>query len=414
MTLFWVFAALLLCVALAFLITPLLRSRAAGGGAASRAEANLAVFRDQLAELDADLAAGSIGRDQWEAARADLERGLLQDVETPAGSAAAPAKRSKVAAIAVGIALPLASVLLYLALGNPQGVDPIKAAGDAGGAPHQVTREQIESMATRLAQRLESEPGDAAGWAMLARTYGALGRFGEASSAYAKASALFPEDAQLLADYADALAMAQGRRLQGKPEALIQRALRADGNNLKVLALAGSVEFEKNNFAKAVEYWNRMLPLLPPDSDMGNSVRASIQEAQGKLGGAPVPVAKSAPGAAPNNGSVSGTVKLAPALSGRAAAEDTVFVFARAAQGPRAPLAVLRVKVKDLPLTFSLDDSMAMNPSSKLSDYPEVVVVARVSKSGTVVPQPGDLEGSSKPLRPGTKGINIEVASEVK
>lgn len=426
MTLFWVYAALLAAVALAFLVTPLMRARARAGAAVSRAASNLTVFRDQLAELDADLAAGSIGREQWEAARGDLQRGLLEDVGAPpAASAAAPAKRSRAAAIAIGIALPLASVLLYLGLGSPQGLDPVKQASTQGAA-HELTREQIETMIARLARRLESNPDDGGGWVMLARTYTALGRFAEATGAYAKAEAKFPQDAQLLADYADTLAMAQGQRLQGKPEALVQRALQADGNNLKALALAGTVEFEKSDFAKAIEYWRRMLPLLPADSEMGNSVRASIQEAQGKLGGAPkslAAVAQDRQGGATKSStatttatkaaSLSGTIKLAPALAARAGPEDSVFVLARPAQGSRMPLAAVRVKVKDLPLVFSFDDSMAMNPSAKLSDFAEVVVAARVSKSGNVVPQRGDLEGVSKPVRPGSAGVVVEISNEV-
>ena len=422
MTLFWGYAALLAAVALAFLLTPLVRGRAVAGASVSRAASNLTVFRDQLAELDADVAAGSIGREQWEAARGDLQRGLLEDVGAPAASAAAPAQRSKAAAIAIGIALPLASVLLYLGLGSPQGLDPRKQSA-AQGAPHQLSQEQIESMAARLAQRLESNPDDGEGWIMLARTYGTIGRFAEAAGAYAKAEAKFPQNAQLLADYADSLAMAQGQNLQGRPEALVRRALQADGNNLKALALAGTVEFEKRDFAKAVEYWRRMLPLLPPDSDMVDSVRASIKEAEDKQGGAPkssTPIAQEKQGGAAKSSaasakaaSVSGTVKLAPALAARAAPEDTVFVLARPAQGSRMPLAAVRVKVKDLPLAFSFDDSMAMNPSSKLSDFAEVVVAARVSKTGNVVPQGGDLEGVSKPVRPGAAGIMVEIGNVI-
>jgi cytochrome c-type biogenesis protein CcmH len=446
-TLFWVIAALLVAVALAFLVTPLLRNRAASTGGATRAAANLTVFREQLAELDADLAAGSIDREQWEVARGDLQRGLLEAVDVPpaeanaplkrskaeaasgkrtkaAAVAVAPLERSKAAAIVVAIALPVIAVSLYLGLGNREGLEPVRQNA-AQGAPHELTPEQINNMVARLAQKLESEPDNVEGWIMLARSYNALGRFAEAAAAYAKAEARFPQNAQLLADYADALAMAQGQRLEGKPEALIRRALEADGNNLKALALAGTAEFERNNFAKAIGYWERMLPLVPADSEMGNSVRGSIQEAREKLGGAPTPptavaqnkqdgASKSSTAtAAAKAKSVSGTVKLAPALAARAAPEDTVFVLARPAQGARMPLAALRVKVKDLPLTFSFDDSMAMNPAAKISDFAEVVVAARVSKSGNVVPQRGDLEGVSKSLRPGTSGIVVQIANEI-
>lgn len=424
MTLFWVIAALLVCVALAFLITPLVRDRTGSDAGASRDSASLAVFRDQLAELDADLAAGSIDRDQWEVARADLQRGLLEDASAPAAAApAAPATRSKAAAIVVAVAVPLVAIGIYLVLGNPQGLDPSKVSASAG-APHGLTQEQIEGMVARLAQHLQSNPDDADGWIMLGRSYTAMGRFGDAAAAFAKAEAKFPQNAELLADYADSLAMAQGQTLLGKPEALIQRALQADGNNLKALALAGTVEFEKQHFAKAAEYWKRMLPLLPPESEMGNSVRASIKDAEAKMGAAPAPAlaqgeqagkAKSSTATtAAKDARLSGTIKLAPALAARTAPDDTVFVLARPAQGSRMPLAAVRVKVKDLPLKFSFDDSMAMNPSAKLSDYAEVVVAARVSKSGDVMPQPGDLEGVSKPVHPGTSGMSVEIANEIR
>jgi cytochrome c-type biogenesis protein CcmH len=425
MTLFWVLAALMVALVLAFLLPPLLRNRAGAASPVSRAASNLAVFRDQLTELEADVAAGTIGREQAEAARADLQRGLLEDVGSASGEAPATAKRSWTAVIVVATAVPLLSALLYLGVGNPSGLEPAKQQASAQGAPHELSREQMEAMLARLAQRMESTPDDGEGWLMLARSYSAFGRFADASAAFAKAEALFPQDAQLLADYADTLAMAQGQRLQGKPEALVQRALKVDGNNLKALALAGTVGFEKGDYAKAIEYWKRMEPLLPPDSEMGNSVRSSIQEAQDKLGGASKSMVAMAPdkqsatakptAAAAGTGAstLSGTIKLASALAGRAGPDDTVFVLARPAQGSRMPLAAVRVKVKELPLKFSFDDSMAMNPSAKLSDFKEVVVAARVSKSGNVVPQRGDLEGVSKPVRPGTTGHVVEISSEV-
>jgi len=421
MTMFWVYAALLIAVALAILVTPLLRNRNKAAPAISRQDSNLTVYRDQLAELDADLAAGTIGQDQWEAARGDLQRGLLEDAAAPVVAAVPATTRPKVVAIGVAIAVPLIAVSAYLGLGSPQALDPAKVNA-VQGAPHQLTPEQIESMVARLGQRLESNPDDVEGWIMLARTYSAMGRHDEAAKAFAKAETRFPQNAQLLADYADSLAMTQGQTLIGKPEALVQRALKADGNNLKALALAGTVEFEKQNFAKAAEYWKRMLPLLPADSEMGNSVQASIKEAEDKLGGAPKsalaaadgkPAASTAPAAA-NGARLSGTIKLAPALAARAAPEDTVFVLARPAQGSRMPLAAVRVKVKDLPLAFSFDDSMAMSPEAKLSNYAEVVVAARVSKSGNVMPEAGDLEGVSKTVHPGTTGLTVEIAKEIR
>jgi cytochrome c-type biogenesis protein CcmH len=425
MTWFWLMAALLVALVFAFLLPPLLRNRSGAASPVSRAASNLAVFRDQLAELEADLAAGTIGREQGEAARADLQRGLLEDAGGgPSAEAPAVAKRSWAAVTGVAIAVPVLSVLLYLGVGNLSGLDPAKQQANTQGAPHELSPQQMEGMLTRLAQRMEAEPGNGEGWVMLARSYSAIGRWNESAAAFAKAEALFPQDAQLLADYADTLAMAQGQRLQGKPEALVQRALKADGNNLKALALAGTVSFEKGEFDNAIQLWQRMLPLLPPDSEMGNSVRSSIREAQVKLGGAAKSVMAIAPdkqGAASKPAAVagakasglSGTIKLAPALAARAGPEDTVFVLARPAQGSRMPLAAVRIKVKELPYTFAFDDSMAMSPAAKLSDFTEVVVAARVSKSGNVMPERGDLEGVSKSVHPGLAGLVVEIAKEV-
>lgn len=426
MILFWLAAALMVGLVLAILLPPLLRDRAGAASPVSRAASNLAVFRDQLSELEADLAAGTIDSTQYEAARADLQRGLLEDVGSPGETPVAAPKRSLAAVITVAVAVPLLSVLLYLAVGDPNGLEPGKQQASAQGAPHELSPEQMEGMLARLAQRMETNPGDGEGWAMLARSYSTIGRWNDAVAAFAKAEALFPQDPQLLADYADTLAMAQGQRLQGKPEELVQRALKADGNNVKALALAGTVGFEKGDFRLAIDYWNRMLPLLPPDSEMGKSVRASIQEAQGKLSGASKSVLAIGPAkqdaaakpatasaAAAKSGSLSGTIKLAPALAKRAGPEDTVFVLARPAQGSRMPLAAVRVKVKELPLTFSFDDSMAMSPSAKLSDFAEVVVAARVSKTGNVMPEKGDLEGVSKSVRPGASGLVVEISKEV-
>lgn len=424
MIVFWVIAALLIALVLGILLPPLLRNRADTDSPVSRAASNLAVFRDQLAELDADLASGSIDRTQWEAARADLQRGLLEDVDSPSAAPAA-AGRSLAAVLVVALAVPLASLLVYASIGNLGALDPSRPQASAQSAPHDLSPEQMEGMVARFAQRMQENPGDGQGWVMLARSYAAIGRWNDAVGAYAKAEALFPDDSQFLADYADTLAMAQGQRLQGKPEALVQRALKADGNNLKALALAGTVGFEKGDYAEAVKYWNRMLPLLPPDSDMSKSVRASIQEAQGKLGGAAksiiaiapekqsAPAAAPAPAAAAKASTLSGTVKLAPALAKRVGPDDSVFILARPATGSRMPLAAIRATAKELPLAFSFDDSMAMSASAKLSDFPEVVVAARVSKSGNVVPQPGDIEGVSKPVRPGARGLVIEVSKEV-
>ena len=433
MTMFWIFALLLTLVALGILLFPLLRKRAVADSDVSRTASNLTVFRDQQAELDADLAAGIMDRAQWEAASADLQRGLLEDESSSEQVAAGPPRRAFGATIAIVALMPVTAVLVYLAVGNPGALNPAQMKVAQENAPHQLSPEQIESMVARLAQRLDANPDDLEGWIMLARTYLALGQADEAVGAFAKAEKRFPQNAQLLADYADGLAMSQGRSLKGKPEELIMRALKADGNNVKALALAGTVEFEKQNFRKAVDYWKRIEPLLPPESEMMESVRSSIKEAEAMLSGTPVaaaaspskpetPVAAAAPqrkaeaapaASAANAVRLTGTIKLASALKARVGPEDIVFVLARPAKGARMPLAAVRIKGKELPYTFTFDDSMAMSPENKLSDFSEVVVAARVSKSGNVMPESGDFEGVSKPVRPGSSGLTVEIAKAI-
>jgi cytochrome c-type biogenesis protein CcmH len=404
-TVFGIIAVLLAAGALAFVLPPLLGRRRAAPGAAVDAT-NIAIYRDQLRELEADLAAGTLARDQYDVARRELEARLLDDVGVP-GTGPRAAKRGRAAAIVTGIAIPIAAGLLYFAVGNPGALAP----QDEG---HGISRAQIESMVERLAERMKENPEDPVGWAMLGRSYSVLDRFPEAAAAYANAVKRSPPDAQLLADYADALAMAQGRRLEGEPERLIAQALKIDPRNVKALALAGTAAFERHDFKGAIAHWQKILEIVPPNSDMADSIRDSIADAE-KLAGGPVkavPAPARAAAAAP--GTVSGTVQLAPSLAARVAPGDTVFIFARPVDGPRAPLAVTRREVRELPATFTLDDRMAMAPGMNLSAHPRVVVGARVSKSGQPMPQPGDFEGVSAPVNVGATGVTVVIATEIR
>jgi cytochrome c-type biogenesis protein CcmH len=269
-------------------------------------------------------------------------------------------------------------------------------------------------MVDRLAERLKERPDDAEGWAMLGRSYVALGQHEKAVPAFEKATALRPDDAVLLADHADALAVRNGRSLAGEPIQLVQRALKADPRNLKALALAGTEAFDRADYPAAAAYWQRLVDAAPPDSPFVAPAREGLAEAR-QRGGLPAPKAEASPPmpAAPGGAVLSGTVTLAPALRAKAAPEDTVFVFARAAEGPRMPLAILRRQVKDLPLQFKLDDSLAMSPAARLSGASRVVVGARVSKSGDAMPQPGDLSGQTAPVSVGAQGLTIEISQVV-
>jgi cytochrome c-type biogenesis protein CcmH len=310
----------------------------------------------------------------------------------------------------------------YAWKGSP-GLKPASVAAASADPEEQAARQQIEAMVDKLAQRLKDKPDDATGWLMLGRSYTVLGRIDDALPAYAKAVALRGNDATTLADYADALATKNGGQATAESDAIVARALAADPKHLKALALAGTSAFEHADYAGAARHWEKMALGLPPDSPDAPRLQASLAEAR-KRGGlaAPTPIATSAsgPGAAgaatasaAADTSVSGTVTLSPALTGQASPTDTVFVFARAAQGPRMPLAVLRAQVKDLPITFKLDDSMAMAPTARISGAAQVIVGARISKSGNAVPQAGDLAGESAPVAPGARGVAITISAAV-
>jgi len=405
---FVVLGAVLIAGALLFIVPPLLRRSLRTG--ATRDAVNVAVYRDQLRELEGDLRAGTLAADQHEKARREIEARLLADVGGGEAPAQSP-RRARAVALALGLAVPLCALAVYLAVGNP---GALLSQTSEGGNRHGLSAQQFEALVARLAARLKDNPEDAEGWMMLGRSYAVLGRFGEASEAYAKAAARTPRDAQLLADYADALAMAQGRTLRGEPERILLRALAVDPDNVKALLLAGTAAFDRGDHSAAVRHWERVLGLLPKESDMIQRVQASIAEARSLSGSAVGKAQVARPAPAGGGGRVSGVVRLAPELTGKVAPGDTVFIFARAVEGPRMPLAILRKRGSDLPAEFTLDDSMAMAPQMKLSAFPRVVVGARVSKSANASPQPGDLQGLSAAVKVGAKSVSVVIDTELR
>jgi cytochrome c-type biogenesis protein CcmH len=338
-----------------------------------------------------------------------------------AGPVAAPPRPSKALLGTLTAFVLVLAAIGYAWYGTPAALrGQVPLAAQDGPPGHDAQREQIAAMVGKLEERLKSEPDDAEGWSMLGRTYSVLGRYPEAVEVFKRVVALRAGDApalaQALADQADATAMAAGRRLAGEPEQLIERALQADPKNLKALALAGTIAFDKQDFARAARLWQDAVAAAEPDSELARNLLGGIAEAQARAG-LPAEAASGAAPAAPAAARVSGRVTLAASLQGRAAPEDTLYVFARAAgsvAGPRPPLAILRKQVKDLPLTFTLDDSLAMSPAMRLSSAKQVIVGARISKSGNPIAQPGDLQGLSPPVDVGASGVAIEIAEPVK
>ncbi len=386
MTLFWLAAAALAAGMVALLLRPFWGARAPAR--ISRRQANISIYRDQLRELDADLRAGTLAQADYDRARRELESRALEDA---AHDAPLAAKRGRGPMLAVAAGVPVLAVAVYFAVGNPGALAP-------QADPHTLTAQQLEAMVGRLAGKMRENPEDVDGWKLLGRSYSALGRFPEAADAYAKAAVRAPRDAQLLADFADVLAMARGQTLEGEPEKLIARALELDPNNLKALALSGTAAFARRDYARAAATWEKMLPLVAADSEDARVIRQNVQEARALVG----------------KKDLKGSVSISAKLKGQAQPDDTVFIFARAAEGPQMPLAVKRVKVSELPVAFDLNDSMAMAPGMSLSAHARVVVVARVSRSGSPTAQPGDLQGASGPVANDAQGVKVVIDQVVR
>jgi len=393
----------------------------------------IATLRQALQQLQQAHASGALDAAAYEASKAPLERQLVAAVMAAPTAPVAAAQVGPSAAPRIGVrlgAIAAALVVLiggigYAWTGSPAQLSRSPAAAavaaaaspDAASPAADFSREQVEAMVARLAARMQEQPDDATGWAMLGRSYAALGQAPQALAAFERALKLKPDDASTLADYADASAVQNGGTLEGEPLKLIERALTSDPTHVKALVLAGTAAFNREDYAGAVAFWERAVEVGPADSGLVEMARGGIAEARerGKLpAAAQASAAKPAPTPALSAASaVSGRVSLAPAMQGRVQPEDTVFVFARPANGSRMPLAILRLQVKDLPATFTLDDSLAMSPAARLSGAGTVVVGARISKSGQAMPQRGDLEGLSSPVPVGSAGVSVVIASDV-
>lgn len=412
MIVFLLSALAMVVLALGMLLPTLLRRRpvaVAAQATVDAARASVQVLREQLAALDAERVQSAMDDAQYRQARAEIERRALEEGQG-AGSVPAPARRSVLTALAIGVFVPVFAALLYLALGSPRAVEQA-LAGAARGEP---TQAQIEAMVDGLAKRLESrttaQEGDLQGWTMLANSYAALQRYPQASKAYARARALAPDNAQLLVDHADVLAMMQGQSIEGEPGRLIMRALQLDPDNLKALVMAGSWAFERRDFAGAIKFWTRAQPFAPPGSELASSLASGLERARAAAAPTSAPVsgndaaapARDTRPVTPLLAHVSGEVQVTDALARRVRPTDTVFVFAQALDGTRMPLAIVKRSAGELPFTFTLDDSSAMGPQARLSGQRQVLIGARVSRSGDAAPHSGDLTGQIGPVDVGS------------
>jgi cytochrome c-type biogenesis protein CcmH len=398
--LFWFVALALVAATLVVLARPLLRGgKPRQDAAPPELDAATAVYRDQKRQLDDDLAAGAISANEHATAQEELVHRLGAEIaKQPSATASGATRTPWIAIVALVAVVPVASVLLYQILGNP-------AAIGVQTARPQFTDKDVHAMVEQLAQRMQTHPEDPKGWMLLARSYAALGRYSESAAAFAEAAKRSPDDAQLYADWADAAAMAQQRKLAGKPEELIARALAIDPNNRKALALSATALLERGNVDASLARWRELRQKVASDSDEAREIDKVIAEIGGSKGAAPSGV--------PAKGTLAGRIELDPKIAPRVAPDDTVFVLARSADGGRVPLAVARMRARELPATFHLDDSMGMIPEAKLSATPRVIVEARVSKSGNAKASAGDLRGVSAPVTPGDANVHVVIGEVV-
>jgi cytochrome c-type biogenesis protein CcmI len=418
---FWSLVASMTGLALLLVLPPVLRRGA--GKRTARDEINLRIYRERLRELEADRTDGRLDAQQFEEARSELERELLQDLQesqdlqdlssdpaVPARAApgkgctrqglhparVAPGKgrgRGRWAAGVIALAVPLFALGLYLQLGTFDAV----VQSDAVATP-EASVPTVQDMVASLAARLQEKPDDPRGWVLLGRSYIVLERFAEAAAAYQKAYQLIGDQPDLLADFAHALALAQGRQFRGPPQQLLERALLVAPDHPKTLLLAGLAAFQNGAYPTAIERWQRLLEQTQGGAQDRQAVEASIAEAKARLNGQSAIDTADATSKPPELARLQVRVTLSPGLAAQVAPDDTVFIFAHALKGPPMPLVVTRAQVKDLPLTTTLDDSMAMVPGMSLSRFPEVMVLARVSRTGRATPESGDLEGSTGPV----------------
>ena len=430
MTYFYLAAATLVVVALVLLLRPWWPVSRRAASANSLPALNAAIHRDRLAELERDRNNGVLSAADLAEAREELQRQLLDD--TAAAEVAVVDGFSRRSGIALAIVLPLLAGGLYALLGSPAAVLPAAVQTQRATA-------DMEQLTAKLAQKMEQNPDNPEGWAMLARSYKALGRWDDAERAFDRVGPELNKNAELLAEVAELLVQ-KHNGFNPRSRELIQQALRLEPDNMLALFLGGGEALDGGRHAEAAALWERLLPQLEPGSEDARMVESSIAMARGRSGGAPSRPAKAdvvagavmpqdevhkgvakaatgaatgeAPGKPPANAAasaVSGRVELAAALKGKANPEDVVFIFARAVDGPRMPLAAKRVRAADLPLEFTLDDSQAVMPGANLSSAQQVRIEVRISKSGMATPGKGDLSGKSAAVKPGTKGLRIVI-----
>lgn len=412
--------AMCLCIAAVF-IWFLIRQRPVRTSA-SQAKLNASVYRAQISDLDFEHQSGHISAQEWQQTRDELSQRLLEDTSVGDDPGARKEKPALWTALLIGLTLPVASLSMYLWVGEPQALQAM-----ATEPPEKAMQAELSGMAQTLAKKLEANPDNQEGWVMLGRSYRTLEKYDNAVSAYDRALKLSPDDGVKL-ERAEVLALKAQGNFDGEPWNVIREILKKDPQQKGALLLAGSASYAHDKYADALRYWQQARKLLAADHPDVPSLEGAIATAQNKLGLPVTPPTSSpqAPAAASGAGAtasvssgaqaglnITGRISLAAALKDKASPTDMVYVYASPANGDRMPLAIFKSTVAKLPLNFTLDDSTAMLPERKLSGAGEVILKARISKSGNAIPQSGDLTGTLGPVKVGAKGLMLEIKEQI-
>lgn len=400
MNAFWLVAGVLAVLASTPVLWALRRSTRSDMLRDPRREENLAGYRQRMAELELQREAGTIADTDYRLAKVELDRRLLDDTDPAVPGAAAGAATGGTLAVWLGaLAIPVLALALYQGLGASQAIRLDAMLKQLAGNPSEEQRMQLqESMLPLLESVAGGDDPDGEYRYLLARSYLATRRYPEAAAVYAELVDIYPEDAAIIAQSAQALYLASSRKLTPAVQALIDRAFAIDPEQLTLLGMVGMDRFQAGDYSGAIEHWQKLLDHLPADAPDARVIRDGIAMARGRLGLS----AEDAPAVAETPESVAGGSRLQVSVSVANGLQlnpgDTVFVFARAVEGPPMPLAVARFAASELPRQVELNDSMAMAPGLKLSGFERVSVTARVSRGGAVAAQPGDLEGGGEAI----------------
>ena len=406
---YWIAVSVLLALAFLIIIPPLWKKREIQEAESDQRNINIA--KDRVNDLKQQLQAGALTQAQFDEQYAELELTLGDDLDIEQLNQKSSSQGRWVVPVLL-IAIPLFSMLTYLQLGEP---DALKKAQEVQQAQKQSSQSglDVNAMVSGLAERLKQDPENAEGWLMLGRSYKYLEKYPLAVNAFEKAYALLGDEPEIMLQYADALAMANGGKLAGKPSELIFKALEKSPNALTGLWLAGMAKAENGEFNQAMQYWRKLEKILPPESDSLRELQGLMAAVQAQTTGSSGTV--DTVSATVTTVSINVQVSVADFIKAKVAQTDTVFIYAKALTGPPMPLAIVRKQVSDLPLSVTLDDAMAMMPTMKLSKFKQVKIMARISKSGAAMQQKGDFIGSVELQElAGSTSVVIVISEEVK